>query len=209
MMKNKNILLMLLLFVGVAMSAQKELDKFEVQVDGLGCPFCAYGLEKKFKEFKGIKKVAIDIETGDFSFLYPSEKALTMDAVITQVEKAGYTPNDAKITRANGDVETSGGITTELSEESIVVSQQLFVAGKCGMCEARIENAALQVVGVTGAQWKQDNQMLKVTFDKSQTTTDSIQRAMAGAGHDTKGHLATTIAYDNLPACCHYERLEN
>lgn len=192
-----------------AVQAQKQMDAFEVQVDGLGCPFCAYGLEKKFKEFKGIKKVAIDIETGDFSFMYPSEKALTMESVITQVEKAGYTPNEAKITRANGDVETSGGITTELSAESIVVSQQLFVAGKCGMCEARIENAALQVVGVTGAQWKQDNQMLKVTFDKSQTTTDSIQRAMARVGHDTKSHLATLTAYDNLPACCHYERLEN
>lgn len=208
-MKKQLIFLMMALFVATALNAQKELDKFEVQVDGLGCPFCAYGLEKKFKEFKGIKKVAIDIETGDFSFLYPSEKALTMDAVIMQVEKAGYTPNEAKITRANGDIETSGGITTELSEESIVVSQQLFVAGKCGMCEARIENTALQVVGVTGAQWKQEQQMLKVTFDKSQTTTDSIQKAMARVGHDTKGHLATTEAYDNLPACCHYQRLEN
>lgn len=207
-MKSKNIILMILLFVGVAVHAQKELDKFEVQVDGLGCPFCAYGLEKKFKEFKGIKKVAIDIETGDFSFLYPSEKNLTMDAVITQVEKAGYTPNEAKITRANGDIETSGGITTELTEESIVVSQQLFVAGKCGMCEARIENAALQVVGVTGAKWKQEQQIMKVTFDKSQTTTDSIQKAMATIGHDTKGHLATQEAYNNLPACCHYERLQ-
>ena len=43
----------------------KKVDQFKVQVDGLGCPFCAFGLEKKFKELKGIKKVRIDIETGD------------------------------------------------------------------------------------------------------------------------------------------------
>ena len=61
--------------------------------------------KKKFKEFKGIKKVAIDIETGDFSFQYPAEKALTMETVVKQVEKAGYTPITAKITRYNGDVE--------------------------------------------------------------------------------------------------------
>ena len=36
--------------------AQKSMDDLQVQVDGLGCPFCAYGLEKKFKEFKGCIK---------------------------------------------------------------------------------------------------------------------------------------------------------
>ncbi|MDB4032761.1 heavy-metal-associated domain-containing protein [Flavobacteriaceae bacterium] len=86
--------------------AQKSMDDFQVQVDGLGCPFCAYGLEKKFKEFKGIKGVQIDIETGDFSFQYPSEKSLSLTAVVQQVEKAGYTPMKTVITRANGLVET-------------------------------------------------------------------------------------------------------
>lgn len=199
---------MMLLLGMLAVQAQKSMDAFEVQVDGLGCPFCAYGLEKKFKEFKGIKKVAIDIETGDFSFLYPSEKALAMEAVIAQVEKAGYTPNEAKITRANGAIETSGGNTTVLSKESVVVSQQLYAAGKCGMCEARIENTVLTIPGVTTAVWNKENQQLKVTYDKSQTTIDGIQKEIAMAGHDTKGHQATAEAYKNLPACCHYERLE-
>lgn len=199
---------MILLFGTLTVQAQKSMDAFEVQVDGLGCPFCAYGLEKKFKEFKGIKKVAIDIETGDFSFLYPSEKALQMDAVIAQVEKAGYTPNDAKITRANGKIETSSGNTTVLSKESVVVSQQLFAAGQCGMCEARIEATALALPGVTTAVWNKENQQLKVSYDKSQTTIDGIQKEIAMAGHDTKAHQATSEAYKNLPACCHYERLE-
>lgn len=207
-MKKHITYILIALFTITATQAQKSYDSFEVQVDGLGCPFCAYGLEKKFKEFKGIKKVAIDIETGDFSFLYPSEKALTMDAVVAQVEKAGYTPNDAKITRANGAIEISGQHTTVLSEESVVVTQQLFVAGKCGMCEARIENTALNLAGITAADWDVNNKQLKVTFDKSQITIDGLQKKMAQIGHDTKAHLAITDAYDGLPACCHYERLE-
>jgi mercuric ion binding protein len=88
------------------------MDAFEVQVDGLGCPFCAYGLEKKFKEFKGIKDVKIDIETGDFSFQYPAEKSLSLIAVVQQVEKAGYTPMKTVITRANGVVETDAQLAT-------------------------------------------------------------------------------------------------
>ena len=72
----KSIIISALLTLMVVFSAvaQEGKDKFMVQVDGLGCPFCAYGLEKKFKEFKGIKNVKIDIETGDFSFSYPAEK---------------------------------------------------------------------------------------------------------------------------------------
>lgn len=101
-------------------NAQKAMDKFMVQVDGLGCPFCAYGLEKKFKEFKGIKNVKIDIETGDFSFRYPAEKALSMVDVVAQVEKAGYTPITTKIERANGDIENSEAIKEELDSGELI-----------------------------------------------------------------------------------------
>lgn len=200
-------ILVIALFTTMGVQAQKEMDQFEVQVDGLGCPFCAYGLEKKFKEFKGIKKVAIDIETGDFSFEYPAEKALAMDAVVKQVEKAGYTPITSKITRANGEVELSETNTTKLTKESIVKTQKMLVAGKCGMCEARILKVTNGIEGVTDAAWNQNNQMLEVSFDNSQTTTDAIQKEIAKAGHDTKAHKATVGAYDNLPACCKYERL--
>ena len=208
-MKIKAIVLVIaVLMISAFAKAQNTMDSFEVQVDGLGCPFCAYGLEKKFKEFKGIKKVAIDIETGDFSFQYPAEKVLTMEAVVKQVEKAGYTPITSKITRANGKIESSEANTTELSAESVVVAQQVQVAGKCGMCEARIVNAANNILGVTDATWKQDQQMMKVTFDKSQVTLDGIQKEIARIGHDTKAHKATPDAYADLPGCCKYERLD-
>ena len=128
-MKTTVITLVLALFTTMGMQAQKAMDAFEIQVDGLGCPFCAYGLEKKFKEFKGIKKVAIDIETGDFSFEYPTEKALTLVDITKQVEKAGYTPITSKITRADGTVETSKANNTELSATSEIVTQQVVVAG--------------------------------------------------------------------------------
>ncbi|MCC1483994.1 heavy-metal-associated domain-containing protein [Winogradskyella immobilis] len=107
-MKTKIIIMLILGLVSVStIQAQKQRDDFKIQVDGLGCPFCAYGLEKKFKEFKGIKNVAIDIETGDFTFTFPSDKKLTLLQVKTQVEEAGYTPVTIKITRANGEIEVS------------------------------------------------------------------------------------------------------
>ncbi|NER16293.1 heavy-metal-associated domain-containing protein [Spongiivirga citrea] len=189
------------------MSAQKSFDQFEVQVDGLGCPFCAYGLEKKFKEFKGIKKVKIDIETGDFSFAYPTEKALSLDAVTQQVNKAGYTPMSGKVTRADGTIEeiSASNLATINSNES---TKQAFVAGNCEMCEARINKAALSVAGVLKSNWDRETKMLEVSFNSKQTNLKKIEKAIAKAGHDTKNHKAKADTYGELPGCCKYERIE-
>ena len=177
-----------------------------VQVDGLGCPFCAYGLEKKFKEFKGIKDVKIDIETGDFSFNYPAEKALTLEAVEKQVEKAGYTPITAKVERADGKVEIAGG-ETSMTIQNAMTKATVKVAGNCGMCEARIKKAALGIGGVSEANWNKDTKVLDLSFDPNMTSLEAVEKAVAAKGHDTKNHQAHTDDYGDLPACCQYERL--
>ncbi len=207
-MKQITIILSLIIglfaFTNVNAQKNKNMDQFEVQVDGLGCPFCAYGLEKKFKEFKGIKNVAIDIETGDFSFSYPAEKELSLEAVLKQVEKAGYTPNEAKITRANGAIVTTKKV--EKTETIDLASNKIYVNGKCGMCKARIEKAASDVYGVATASWNVETNMLLVTYDDKQTSISSIEKAAAAAGHDTKTVKSDDATYDALPACCHYKR---
>ncbi len=187
--------------------AQSDRDQIEVQVDGLGCPFCAYGLEKKFKEFKGIKDVKIEMETGIFTFSYPSEKALSLESIENQVDKAGYTAVSTKITRADGNIEESKENITALTEESIIVKKDIFVAGNCGMCKARIEKTSRNITGVVNADWDKDNKMLKLEFDNSQTSIGEISAAIAKAGHDTKYAQADDNVYDELPGCCQYERI--
>lgn len=206
-MKRIYVILILGLLSTVAVTAQKEMDAFMVQVDGLGCPFCAYGLEKKFKEFKGIKKVKIDIETGDFSFSFPSEKALSMEAVIKQVEKAGYTPITAKILRANGTIENSEDGKVALDPNKLV-RKEIKVAGNCEQCRARIENAAQRLAGVGEAFWNADSKLLSLHFDPGRTSLDKIEKSVANSGHDTHSHKAKDQVYDKLPQCCHYERLK-
>jgi mercuric ion binding protein len=208
-MKKSIIITVIVALVSVmGANAQKSMDQFLIQVDGLGCPFCAYGLEKKFKEFKGIKDVAIEIETGNFSFAYPSEKNLTMEAVETQVEKAGYTPITAKIVRADGKVETSGMEESMVADGAKLVTKTTLVAGNCGMCEARIVKSAKGVKGVSTASWNKDTKMMEVTFDPNVATLETIEKAIAKVGHDTKSHKATSATYESLPACCLYERLD-
>lgn len=192
------------LFAFAKADAQKDkaMDTFEVQVDGLGCPFCAYGLEKKFKEFKGIKNVKIDIKTGDFSFNYPAEKSLGLQTVLDQVVKAGYTPNATKITRANGTIEVNGGKKSQ--NLGALTSGKLKVYGACGMCKARIEKAMSDLPGVASAVWDVDTNMLAISYDKSKVSMDGINKKAAAIGHDTEAVKASNKTYNALPGCCHY-----
>ncbi len=195
--------LALLTFSGL--QAQSKVDNFQIQVDGLGCPFCAYGLEKKFKEFKGIKKVAIEIETGDFRFTYPSEKKLAMNTVLKQVKKAGYTPKSAKIIRANGKEEVlEKTISVQVNGRSDLKKDRFVVKGNCDMCKARIVNAALSVKGVSEAEWNVETKILDVQYLKQETSLDAIAEIIASQGHDSENALAENSVYDNLPACCNY-----
>ncbi len=182
-------------------------DEVTVQVDGLGCPFCAYGLEKKFKELKGVQSVAIEIETGVMSFTYPTADHLTIAQVEQQVEKAGYTPISVSVARADGSVQTSDQPPMAGSDVSSTRTLSFFVAGNCKMCQARIEKAAQTVAGVRKASW--DKQTKRATFVLSGSVMQSeIEQAIAGVGHDTQTTQAQNEVYENLPGCCHYERVK-
>lgn len=215
----KNILTTLaILLLGMALASpiqaqkknkKKEKDLFEVQVAGLGCPFCAYGLEKKIKEFKGIKDIKIDMETGDFSFTTPADKPLTLDEVEAKVDKAGYTAMSSKVTRADGVVEVGTKIeASDKIEENRVVKATLYVEGTCKMCRARISKAARRIEGVVDADWDEKSKMMTFSFDKSLTTKEAIEEAVVAVGHDTRDKSADDEIYENLPACCLYERIK-
>ncbi|WP_339840207.1 heavy-metal-associated domain-containing protein [uncultured Maribacter sp.] len=63
--------LLILLFMGLStmiLNAQTETTPLEgkvvIEVDGLACPFCAYGLEKNLKQIEGVESIAINIDEG-------------------------------------------------------------------------------------------------------------------------------------------------
>lgn len=80
------------------------------------------------------------------------------------------------------------------------------VKGNCGMCEKRIEKAALSVDGVSNADWDKKTKQLEVTFDSSKVDIHKIHKAVAKSGHDTNIHKAKDEVYNKLPGCCKYDR---
>ncbi len=87
-------------------------------------------------------------------------------------------------------------------------TEKFKVKGNCGMCETRIEKAALSVEGVSKADWDKETKQLEVVFDDTKTDLDKVEVAIAKVGHDTPKHKASTEVYDKLPGCCKYDRSE-
>lgn len=79
------------------------------------------------------------------------------------------------------------------------------VAGACGMCKTKIENAA-KSAGATYALWNTDTKELIVKYNSTSSNTAKIQQTIANVGYDTPNFKATDEAYNNLHECCKYDR---
>ncbi len=76
------------------------------------------------------------------------------------------------------------------------------------MCKTRIEKAAISA-GATAAKWNDETQILAVSFATPKTSLETIEKAIAGVGHDTKNFAASDEVYNNLHGCCKYDRKAN
>ncbi len=87
-------LIFLLLLPATRIQAQDNSQEVfvSIKVDGLSCPFCAYGLEKKLKKIDGAKEVFIDLEAGEATFRIDREKKPTEEKLQKIVKDAGFVP---------------------------------------------------------------------------------------------------------------------
>ncbi len=79
------------------------------------------------------------------------------------------------------------------------------VAGTCGMCKKRIEDAAIKS-GASKAEWDKKSKMLQLVYDSNNVNEDQIKKSIAEAGHDNENYKATNDAYSRLHDCCKYDR---
>ncbi len=96
-MKKSIVLLIAVFFIGITeISAQAQ--QVQVKVDGLSCPFCAYGLEKKLTKIDGVEKLEIDIKNGLAVFTVAQGKTVSEEALKKSVKEAGFTPREITYT---------------------------------------------------------------------------------------------------------------
>ncbi|NQU60223.1 MAG: heavy-metal-associated domain-containing protein [Rhodospirillales bacterium] len=83
-----------MLFAATAAFADSHL--YKLYVNGLACPFCAYGVEKKVSGLDGVEKVEIDIDGGIVTVTLADGAILDKSNAAKAVDEAGFTLREFK-----------------------------------------------------------------------------------------------------------------
>lgn len=80
---------------GLAVFAMASLawavpSQYRVHVNGLSCPFCAYGIEKKFNQIPGVGKLQTDIAKGTVTVTMKDGAKLDKATAAKAVKDAGF-----------------------------------------------------------------------------------------------------------------------
>lgn len=81
----------------VSVMAQEKGVKVLVTVDGLSCPFCAFGLEKKLKKLAGVESVTLNVDQGVAEMIFRPSSIIDRNRINKAVVDAGFTPREIQI----------------------------------------------------------------------------------------------------------------
>ena len=111
-----------------------EQKQVSVRVDGLSCPFCAYGLEKKLKSIDGVEKLVIKVNDGLAILTYKDGAKIDKDVIAKKVKEAGFTPGEITIGTAQEQNTTK--------DKKITLNVQGMT---CDNCVSRVKKALEEV----------------------------------------------------------------
>jgi len=65
--------------------------QYVMRVDGLACPYCAYGIEKKLNEIDGVENLDVDLDKGLVTVNVREGVELTEPQMVRLFNDAGFT----------------------------------------------------------------------------------------------------------------------
>lgn len=71
-------------------AAQWPANSYVLQIDGLACPYCGYGVEKQFAKQQGVEGTKIDIEKGIVLVTVTSDTRFSDAELERIVDDAGF-----------------------------------------------------------------------------------------------------------------------
>lgn len=105
MLTRLSMLLAGLMFSVAALAADNQ---YVLGVDGLACPFCAYGIEKRLNKVDGVTDVQVDVADSVVRVTLQEGKTLTEEQAGQAVKEAGFTLRSYFEAGSEAESETGG-----------------------------------------------------------------------------------------------------
>jgi mercuric ion binding protein len=150
-----------------------------VTVQGMQCPFCAYGIQKQLKKLQGVTKVDVELAKNQAIVSFAPDAKVT-DADIQQaIRKAGFTPGkiEWKSGGPAGKEKTSGAQSSESATAAFAIE-----GTRCLGCEAKITADLEQLSGVSLADVDWQSGTTTVRYDATKVKPEELIRTIERAG---------------------------
>ena len=101
--------------------AWAQVESATVAVDGMACPFCAYGVEKRLKKVRGVKSVRVNLRDNEATLLAKDGESIVVGEIPQAIKKAGFTSGAIEISavgRLAGDARDGWRLKVGGHEES-------------------------------------------------------------------------------------------
>lgn len=186
-------------------------DQVSIWVNG-ACGMCGERIENASMQIMGVEKASWDVTskmlTVDISEGFYVDDLHTHIASVGHDTKVALAPDNIYDVLPSCCLYRSASNDEEIKEDPYKVlesadSESIWVNGVCGMCQERIESAAMQITGVENASWDIASKILTVDISTG-FYLDDLHTHLASIGHDTKVVLAPNDVYNTLHACCLY-----
>jgi len=82
--------------------------KYVVGVDGLSCPFCAFGLEKKLKKVENVESISIDMDKGQAVVIAKAGAIIKEEDLRKAVKEAGFSVSSLEKVESDTKSQKSG-----------------------------------------------------------------------------------------------------
>lgn len=99
---------------GIPETANAQIVQATTSIEGLTCPFCSFGAQKRLKKVGGVKDVKVDVNLGLATLFAGQGQSIDVQQIPDAVKKAGFVPDDIRVVAIGMVQDNSGQLYLQL-----------------------------------------------------------------------------------------------
>jgi copper ion binding protein len=140
-----------------------------ITVEGVACPFCAYGIDKHLRAVPGVTDVQVDLGASKVTVDVAPGANVTEEALQRAIRDAGFTP---------GRIEWASGP----KEERLATATFAVEGMRCEYCATNIDTVLQGREGVRSAKVDLSQKRVTVVYDPARVNAEDVEAVIEGAG---------------------------
>lgn len=146
-----------------------------VSIQGMACPLCAYGLEKRLEKLPGVTRITVDVGKSLATLAVETGAGPTDEEIRRAVREAGFTAGEIRHAAIKSSTDPERPRRAEFRVEGM----------RCDFCAGNVSAALRQREGVISAHVDLEAKRVIVEYDSEKVSPREIAAVIEKAGRFT------------------------